>query len=177
MTPIAAAVMPLKDAAIERAGKEAEQLIARYHAKLAEHDWDARAAFPYPNGNMRRDQYLTMKSRHNLAQQLTKQDAARPYNYRFDSPMYRVRHEPAEVAFIESAKAQAGLQYDAFVAKLEGKIGACEAATISGNHVWGKSILTVTKADGSVERWMTQMIVNQSALGTLFNQWPTRKIK
>ena len=43
--------------------------------------------------------------------------------------------------------------------------------------MWGYSVLTVTKEDGSVERWKTQQIMNISVLGLLFAQWPSRKMK
>ncbi|MNE44768.1 hypothetical protein D3C80_1390130 [compost metagenome] len=79
--------------------------------------------------------------------------------------------------FVKQAQENASAQYDAFIAKLEAKIGEVTAAILSGEHVWGHSILTVTKADGTTEKWKTQMIVNVSVLGNLFNQWPTRKVK
>jgi len=79
--------------------------------------------------------------------------------------------------FIKIAKEDAAIQYDEFVAKLVIKIGKVTDATLFGNHVWSFSILTVTKEDGSIEKWKTQMIVNISKLGKLFNQWPTRKMK
>jgi hypothetical protein len=50
-------------------------------------------------------------------------------------------------------------------------------ASITGTHIWGHSVLTVTLPNGTVERWKTQQIVNQSKLGLLFNQWPSRKMK
>jgi hypothetical protein len=69
------------------------------------------------------------------------------------------------------------MQYTAFIQKLEGKVGAHTAAALDGSHVWGFSILTVTKADGTVEKWKTEQIINVSVLGKVFNQWPSRKVK
>ena len=34
-----------------------------------------------------------------------------------------------------------------------------------------------THADGTTHQWRTEMIINVSKLGALFNQWPTRKLK
>lgn len=79
--------------------------------------------------------------------------------------------------FIQAAKADAAAQYEAFVAKLQQKIGEVKNATLKGNHVWSYSILTVEKPDGTVEHWKTQMIINVSKLGKMFNQFPTRKVK
>ena len=80
--------------------------------------------------------------------------------------------------FAASARETAAAEYDAFVAKLEAKIGDdVAAAELAGNHVWNHSTLTITRTDGSVERWRTSMIINVSKLGKLFNQFPTRKAK
>lgn len=79
--------------------------------------------------------------------------------------------------YVKTAREDAAAQYEAFVAKLTVKIGAVETATLAGRGVWSHSILTVTKSDGARENWKTQMILNVSGLGKVFNQWPTRKVK
>ncbi len=67
--------------------------------------------------------------------------------------------------------------FDSYVNKLSTKIGeGIVSAEITG-RLWDYSTLTVTKNDGSVERWRTQQIINVSCLGKLFNQWPTRRSK
>ncbi len=67
--------------------------------------------------------------------------------------------------------------FDSYVNKLSTKIGeGVVSAEITG-RLWDYSTLTVTKNDGSVERWRTQQIINVSCLGKLFNQWPTRRSK
>ena len=81
-----------------------------------------------------------------------------------------------EAKFVDDTMRDAAAQYDAFIAKLIRKIGDFDSATLTGSHVWGYSILTVTKG-AATERWGTRQIVNQSVLGKLFNQWPSRKIK
>jgi len=92
-------------------------------------------------------------------------------------PDTRIKSEFHEARFIKSACENAAFQYDAFIAKLDKKIGEAVSAELSGNHVWSFSVLTVEKADGSIEHWKTQMIINFSKLGKMFNQFPTRKIK
>jgi hypothetical protein len=79
--------------------------------------------------------------------------------------------------FVTECRDEAAAQYEKFVSKLVRKIGDCETAALSGNHVWSNSLLKITKADGSVEHWKTQQITNRSVLGKYFPQWPSRKLK
>ena len=43
--------------------------------------------------------------------------------------------------------------------------------------MWSYSFLYVTTPSNGDQCWKTQQIINQSKLGKLFNQFPTRKIK
>jgi hypothetical protein len=79
--------------------------------------------------------------------------------------------------FVQEARENAAFQYEAYVAKLNKKIGPAKSASLTGNHVWGYSFLTVVTESGETQIWKTQMIVNVSKLGKLFNQFPTRKVK
>ncbi len=174
--PVAAAILPLRDDAIERADLLAREHIARLIAKLEEANWNLCAIAPRPNSlRDSREKYLTAQRRRAQFSAITTFVQDKPYR-RFNDPEFRARSPEREAAFIAAAKEAAGVQYDLFVAKLVGKIGDCDDATISGNHVWSHSILTVTKG-GTVERWKTQQIHNISKLGLLFNQWPSRKVK
>jgi hypothetical protein len=175
MTPIATAVQPLKTDAIERAEKDANDLIDRIEAALSEHGWDIDKAAP--RGNAFKDGSLVYKSKmakHRLYLAVTTytQPTRRPGepHIRRASPENRAR-------FIAESRQIAAAQYDAFVAKLEAKVGTHTAAILTGNHVWGSSLLTVDLPDGRTERWTTKQIVNVSSLGKLFNQWPTRRVK
>ena len=176
--PIEAAVAPLKKDAIDRAAQEALKLVSRVTDELKEHNFDAHSYNPLNRSiSLCRLSYARYKQQEAILRSMTEQDKDRPYSGRPNDPYYVVMSGPRIDAFIESCKLEAAMQYDAFVAKLCAKIGAVEKAEISGNHVWSRSVLTVTKADASVERWATQQIVNVSKLGKLFNQWPTRKTK
>jgi hypothetical protein len=175
---IEAAVLPLKSAAIERAAQDTRVMIGNYLTKIIENGNDLKVAFP--RGNSLRDSrndYLAKQRRHSFASAVTTRDLSKPYSYRMDEPYFVVASAEKIERMVTEAQEMAAQQYDLFVAKLVRKVGEVVSATLSGNHVWGHSILTITKADGSVERWKTQQIVNQSVLGTLFNQWPTRKVK
>lgn len=174
INPIEAAVAPLRVDAVARATKEANDLVDRVTIQLAAADNDMNKCAPYPSRGMTVNKYHSALSRYKLFNSLV--------TYR------ECTHRPGQLAyadldiekvyrFIEETKKTAAEQYDAFVAKLVAKIGNVSEAELLGNHVWSHSILSVKKADGSGERWKTQMIVNVSKLGKLFNQWPTRKVK
>jgi Asp-tRNA(Asn)/Glu-tRNA(Gln) amidotransferase A subunit family amidase len=171
---IEAAVAPLKNDAIARAEQEATALIERLAEKLAANDWNVDLVAPQPN-SMRdgRETYLRKQAQRRLYSSLFESVKC---SRSMRDPFEVKRNPEREARFIDGAKVDAAAQYDAFVAKLTQKIGECDSAVLSGNHVWGQSILTVTKGESS-ERWKTQMIVNVSKLGKLFNQWPTRKVK
>lgn len=170
------AVAPLKAEAIARAEVEANKLIERVLADLAEHGMDRQSAAPFPRSmNCTREQYVRQRGKYQLYRAFTKA-ADRASSRSPNDPDPCVRDEERVARFIEAAKEDAALQYDAFVAKLVAKVGECDSATLAGSHVWGSSVLTVTKGS-TVERWKTQQIVNVSKLGKLFNQWPTRKAR
>jgi hypothetical protein len=95
-----------------------------------------------------------------------------------DKPQFVTINNEGIERIVSAARTDASAQYIAFVAKLIKKIGDDVVdANLSGSHVWGYSYLTITRASGSKECWKTQQILNVSVLGTVFNQWPTRKVK
>jgi hypothetical protein len=174
--PIETAVAPLKVDAAKRAIREATEFVAKFSDKLSAVDGDVLALNPYPK-NASRSEYKQYEAFGNTINALTVPDPNRPYKGWRGSPYYKVIDQDRVARFIENAKDLAEAQYDAFVGKLCAKIGKVSVAELSGNHVWSYSILEVVKADGTTEAWKTQQIVNCSVLGTLFNQWPTRKVK
>lgn len=176
--PVTQAVMPLKEAAKDRAEQETRALVKRYADKLEEHGWDIRAAFPYPSSMKHgRNEYKAMRGRYETANRITKtREGTRYYGSMRDPHYVEIDQERVE-KFVANAREEAATQYDMFVAKLCRKVGPVTEAKLHGTHVWGFSDLTVRKPDDTVEVWRTQQIVNQSVLGTLFNQWPTRKLK
>lgn len=170
--PIEAAVAPLKADALTRAEKNAREMVAEYVAALAEM---GGARYPYPKSfGMGREQYARAMAKYNVMNALT---TPLKSTHRLGEPVL-CKIDPAKVErFVQQAQEAAGLAYDAFVAKLVAKVGEVESAELTGNHVWGYSVLKVVKVGGVVESWKTQQIVNVSKLGLLFNQWPTRKMK
>lgn len=174
MNPIEAAVAPLKDDAIKSAEIEANKIIAHVAEALKAHGGDLNKAAPYPDAfRVSAREYNRMKSMRNLFYSLVKTSQT---SYMPDAPLMAVIVADKKERFIQGAKDTAAAQYDAFVAKLTYKIGDCDSAELDGNHVWSYSILTVKKGD-VIERWKTRHVHNISKLGTLFPQWPTRKVK
>ncbi|MGQ6163580.1 hypothetical protein ACUNG5_10975 [Serratia sp. IR-2025] len=177
MHPVSAAVEPLRAASLERAASEARAVIERVCGWMEAVDWDAQQAAPYPDSRQSRLGFQQAKARYTLVRLLTEEAPNEGYrSYRPNAPEPRVLSLGGMARFISSATENADTQYTAFIAKLTNKVGDVTEATLTGSHVWGHSILTVDGPNGC-ERWKTQMIVNVSKLGNMFNQWPTRKIK
>lgn len=178
---ISAAVSHLKEPAMGRAEEAARNLAERYMIGLEAAGWDVNVAYPMPKSTMSRIDYQPLMARHNLAKRLTTYDNERNGGCRNPrAPHYRTWSPEAVERLAAEAREQAAHQYDAFVAKLVDKVeadGPVVEAILTGEHVWGHSILTVCHADGTTHQWRTEMIINVSKLGTLFNQWPTRKLK
>lgn len=172
--PIELAVAHLKEAAIERAEKDALATIEKCRQELEAGGFDLQVVAPYPDSHLSTFAYLAARYRYNLFSGITKW---RKGSYGMREPHYADIDPTMCKRFVERRKREAAEQYELFVAKLIGKIGHVVKAELEGNHVWAESYLTVTKLDGTTECWKTQQITNVSKLGKYFNQWPTRKLK
>jgi len=174
MNAIEHAVMPVKQDAIAFAAEEAARTIENAKISLAAVDGDRNKVAPYPKGDFR--DYHEKLAKYNLYCRLTSANPGQGHRCMND-PLW-VTMDPEECErYIQEQKDDAAIEYDAFVAKLVKKIGKVEGATLQGNHVWGFSILTVSKADGTVEKWKTTQIWNRSKHGKEFPQWPSRKMR
>jgi hypothetical protein len=176
--PIVAAVEPLRQEAIEDARAYAIRVIESITKQLEAAGGDVKVLAPHPHGNMSRPEYMKAKAKLTLVAHLTREVEKRTYSFADRTKPVIVKMDAEGCArFIRDAEEGASAQYTAYVAKLVGKIGEVTAATLVGDRVWARSVMQVTLADGTTERWLTQRIVNVSPLGTVFNQWPTRKVK
>jgi hypothetical protein len=174
MNKIEKAVLPLKTDAIARAAQDAGALVAARLAKLEAAGWDLNEVAPKPSArNDSRESYLG-KQRLRQAYEMIVGHYTDGWRD-LAAPVYADEQKIGR--FIELCKEGAAAQYDAFVAKLVTKIGPVTKANLNGNHVWACSILKVITESGETQNWKTQQIVNCSKLGTLFNQWPTRKTR
>lgn len=87
-----------------------------------------------------------------------------------------VNPESREKIKAEATRA-ANTDFDSYLHKLDGKIGAEIAKAALRGRLWDGSRLHVVLRDGSQQLWDTKCILNQSVYGKLFNQWPTRQVK
>lgn len=174
MNVIEQAVAPLKSKAMDAAEQYARRVIAWYLEKLAAANWDAQVAFPRPRSfKMSRNEYHKAQAQRQVMMLVTESAG---YSSRIDGPEMRKQSDAAEARFIEMARIDARLNYDAYVAKLVSKIGEADSAELSGDALWTYSVLKVAKGD-KIERWKTRQILNVSKLGKVFNQFPTRLMK
>jgi hypothetical protein len=175
MNPIEAAVAPMKAEAVQRQVAAAEEMLNKAYKILEEAGFNMDVVAPLPKSTLGREAYKQAKAKRDYFRSITTYDRQH-VSGRAGEPQLRFPCEEAKARVLKLAEEAAAASYDAYVAKLCKKVGECEQAKVAG-WLWNYSVLTVTKADGTVEKWETQMIVNVSALGKLFNQWPTRKMK
>lgn len=184
--PVGRAIHGVKAEAVLFAEAEARKVVARVEKELAEAGWDRQAYAPYPYRlHAGTHEYDRAKAKYGLVHQLTT-SAAERYRSRSMGDPDPAKMDPDMVErFVDNARRDAAHQYDAFICKMVAKVGPCEDAALSGSHVWGSSILTVTKAnsgdrndpDHVIERWHTQQICNQTKYGRPYLQWPSRLMK
>lgn len=172
--PVGAAVEPLRTETLERVGREFDAYVARVGAKIEQAGGDLDVLAPPANYRTdSRAEVSRKQAQRNAIIALCSSEQVGPYNQRKTI----VKLDDERVARTRDLElAASAAQYDGFIAKLVGKIGACDSAEIDGSHVWGYSVLTVRKGD-QIERWKTQQILNVSVLGKVFNQWPSRLTK
>lgn len=178
-SPVALAVEPLKQDAIDAATKWAAEQIEHVRTLLEAAGWNIEAVAP--RGDSLRDgrtAYRTKEARRAAFESVTtRRDKATSYRPgKRHEPLFVVMDAERCAHFTVAAQKSAAAQYEAFVAKLVSKIGECKTAKLDGNHVWSHSVLTITK-NGTTEKWKTKQITNVSKLGKYFPQWPSRIVK
>lgn len=168
---ISAAVEPLRADALARAEQRIRDWAARVEAQLAAANNDMRAYAPFPSGNG--SDYKRKLAFRKAIESIVSHAA--PY-IRFGQPeIVSVNAEKVE-RLVRDAREGASASFDAYAAKLAGKVGTIRSASVCGASLWHGSTLTV-ETEAGVQRWHTTQIVNVSVLGKLFNQWPTRRVK
>lgn len=154
-------VLPLKKDSIEKAEQYANEVIENYLKEMEKAEWDLNA-------------FVNKSEKYKLFYALS--TWVKPSRSPSEPNLRKISQE-AEKRFIDAAKENAGMQYDKFIFKLTKKVGSIISAKLTGDHVWGYSILTTTDLEGNKFYWKTQQIINVSKLGKVFNQYPTRKVK
>ena len=161
---IANAVAPLKELATKEAIRVADGVIVRVLADLAAHDWDLNRCAPIPNSGVGRAAYKSAMAKRSLYQSLAAYVETKICRRPTD-PYLLQKSETLEALFVKRQIESAVHAYDMYVAKLAAKAGEVTDAKLDvSSSVWGSSVLTVTKTNGSFQNWKTQMIVNCSVL-------------
>lgn len=176
MNPIEKVVLPLKEDAMKRAADYAKDVVASVRAELTNAGNDLHVCAPYPSSiGMSTGQYRAMVAKYGLYRKLTTRRESNRNG--MHDPEFADMSSKGIAEFVKEARENAAFQYDAYVAKLNKKIGTVIHAELKGNHVWGFSFLTVELPTGEKQIWKTQQIINQSKYQKVFNQFPTRKVK
>lgn len=170
---IRAAVEPLRAEAIDRAERAALRWTQDTTEEISAAGGDIEQVAPRPHGRMSREEYRAASARRAAVLGIARDVA---------NVVGRMRRvvvvDPTLVdRLIEQTRDEASASFDAYVAKLAGKLGAIRSASICGATLWHGSTLTVETEEGETQRWRTQQICNVSGLGRPFNQWPTRRLK
>ena len=176
ITPIAFAVEPLRNEAIADARNFAQDYIDKLLTGLKKVGNDAEIFAPYPSGNCSRSEYSLAHTKYHHVREFT---TSKEYSRRPHSPDIRTGIDFKRIEnFIDNAGRDASIAFDAYVSKLNYKVGDHSSASLLTYHnIWGYSILDVTLPDGSLQKWKTQKIFNISKLGKVFSQYPTRLMK
>jgi hypothetical protein len=155
-----------------------KQFVSLIEKKLKEHDWDLNKLVPRMKNIHDRKAYIEYQRYKQKIQTVTEPDKDKnPLVLRFDGPYY-LQMAPGKIAaFLQQMEKDAEVSFDSYIAKLAEKIGQeIKSADVQGN-LWNGSILEVVTLANEVQRWKTQIIINRSKLGLLFNQYPTRRMK
>lgn len=168
------AVEPIRQHAMDAAEKWAREQVTKAKQELIAADWDLEKAAPYPrsSGISRADFSFASRRYYFFRSITTSHQSTRSMH----EPNFCDINHKGVGKFVKEARDGAAAKYEAFVAKLEKKVGSHSSAQLFGNHVWGWSFLRVETPTG-VQVWKTRQITNVSCLGTYFPQWPSRQIK
>lgn len=164
------AVLPLKKAAELNAEQRTREIAARVAEELIAVGGNLNKLAPEP-------EYISYENSQTVAYKVAMQ--TRAFYIDFSERIGRTTKREVTVARTEELVARAirdaGLQFEAFVFKLNDKINdPVLSAELKGNAVWTDSLLTVETKNKGQQVWHTQMILNVSKYGKVFNQFPTR---
>ncbi len=179
---LAAALEPTRSAIIERVKVQTLARVGMVYEKMIAHGWNLTAAFPT---NFNSPKWKQLKEDREFAKHYTRKPEGVEPSGRMFSPEPRVGISDKQ----KEAKATAtGEKYaEELLASYSGKLtvkirkfaGEREIASVSykgDSDPWGYSFVKVELANGEAFTLKTQVIVNCSVNGLLFNQFPTRLV-
>lgn len=173
---IAQAVQPLKQASVDAAVARTIASHKTIIEKLSQHGFNIDAAYPRPSTNMSRAAYHAAYELRSAVEAIVDFEKS---TYRLNEPKIVKVNSEKILYELEQTALDAEASFDAYVTKLNNKVGTGIVYAQMGfvNNVWSNSNLIVKKNDGSREVWNTKCIINRSKLGRWFNQFPTRQVK
>jgi len=157
------------DEYVARAEELSKSQFKTWMGMMSAAGWDLDVIAPRAKSTDRTEDYRRKEHKRSFFQSITVSADGKDA-HRKESPELRKR-------YIDNAKQDSHDAYMAWVHKMVEKIGKpVTKATMSGDP-WAKSTITVTTNDGEQQVWNSQMILNRSKYGKLFNQFPSRKAK
>ncbi len=146
------------------------------HTALAKNGLDLNKVHPYPNYNLPKKVFAQAKADYSWSRAVTESLPSMKNDMRPSSPYYaQVKASAFETARKEAISA-ADASINGYIHKLAGKIGPGDYSIKYLGNLWGGSDVHVLEGDQVVQTWHTKCILNVSCLGTVFNQWPTRRV-
>ena len=146
---------------VEVGRKHYEDVVTRVEAKNMNLDEIA----PEPHTRMSRGEYAAAKNYRMFILSL----------FDIENKLFLKKSLTKKNKYLSVLEEQARADYMAWISKMIEKIGKpVVSATATGNP-WRDSRLLVNTNDGEEQIWHTQMIINTSKFGKLFNQFVTRR--
>ena len=158
----------------EMAKERATKFLAPYIKDLKTHDGNMDKIAPRPSSKMSQADYKMAQAKRQVYQMISKPSGA---SRKPSDPEIWIANQGLVDHYINDAVKGAEASYRDFMHKMITKIGKpVVEASMTGN-IWVNASLKVTCADGDKQTWNTKMIINFSKYRTMFNQFPTRKVK
>jgi hypothetical protein len=143
---------------------------------LKKHDWNLDKAAPLTDGEPSwSDKGRRERERREWFLSLTEANGTET-NKRTGDKIIRKASAKIKKAYQDESERNARASYMAWVQKMIEKIGKPVVKAKATGNPWNGSVLEVETDDGGTQRWKTQMILNTSKYGKLFNQFPSRKM-
>jgi hypothetical protein len=182
---VTAALAPTEAILAAEYDRQLNAQFSKFVAQLVADGMDAEKSYSYPSSSMGRERYMLQVAAHKYMQSHSKGVQC---SRSFKDPDIRTVDENATRAkFTPAANKMAKMALEGYCAKLAAKLDArakeinvpVESVKYQGGlNPWGYSHVYVNHPTvcGAAQIWRTQMIINVSCLGKVFNQWPTRRV-
>ena len=128
-SPIAQAINPSRAAAVDHAVRRAQNFVDVIKAELMDAGMNLDLVAPMANRQMSREEYRQTLARYDFVNRITTHPATRR---RSDARIALGFNADGIAQFLSNIATDAAADFDAYVAKLESKVGECATAEIQG---------------------------------------------